>query len=79
MGKISDGLVPFFEAHTFIFFALLFITYLVLHSDVFVTQTLSHVDGAVEGNYTTTWGTLITGALLVVIYMALLVFTSMLV
>lgn len=76
MGKISDGLVPFFEAHSLLFFVMFFISYLVLHSDVFITQTLSHVDGAVEGNYTTSWGTLITGALLIVVYMALMVFLS---
>jgi hypothetical protein len=77
MGAISDNLVPFFEAHSLIFVMLFYLWYLVIHSDVFMVQILSKVDGAVEGNYTSTVGTLIQGALLIIVYFVTLIFVSM--
>lgn len=52
-------------------FALMFISFLFLSSDVFILRFLSSFDGAVEYKTPTTWGTCIQGLLLVI---AMLIF-----
>ena len=78
MGALSDNIVPFFEQHFSLLFLIIFvIEYLIVHSDVFIEMVLRKFDGAVEGNYSTTWGTMIQGAVLLLAYYATLVCLSM--
>jgi hypothetical protein len=47
------------EQHTLLFIVAFCIIYLIIHSDVFHEQILSKIDGATQGNYSTTWGQII--------------------
>jgi len=55
-----DTSIPFaVEQNTVLFIIAFCIIYLLIHSDVFHEQILSKIDGATQGNYSTTWGQMI--------------------
>lgn len=72
----SPALQAFYDVHTFFFCFMLFILYLIIHSDVFLDGVLSKFDGALVGNYATTYGTLIQGGTLLGSYIAMVMIAS---
>jgi hypothetical protein len=66
----------FYSRHTLLFFFLFCIWYLIVHSNVMMEQVLRGVPGTVEGNSTTTKGTLIQMTLMVFGYFALMALVS---
>lgn len=76
MGNLSDTIVPFFENHTLPFFGFFAIWYLMVHSDVMVDLVLSQIDGATVGYQSTTKGTLIQLALMIIGYLLIMFMLS---
>lgn len=54
-----DNLPLSIEQNTALFIVVFCVIYLIIHSDVFHDQILSKINGATQGNYSTTWGQLI--------------------
>jgi hypothetical protein len=48
-------------------FGLMFIIFILLNTDVFITRVLATIQGAVDGKTATSWGTMIQGIILVII------------
>lgn len=68
----------FFSAHTAGLVFILVVIYFAVHSDYMVRVHLSKIDGAVVGNYTTTKGTVIQGAMTISMYLISLGIASLL-
>lgn len=74
----KDDAMEFYSSHTFGLLLVFIIIYFSIHSDYMVSVQLAKIPGATIGNYTTTYGTLLQGAMTISLYLIALIIGSLL-
>lgn len=67
-GDLINVIVDFMNEINYKLVFFLFMIFLLLSSDVFLAQILSNINGAMELNTVTTYGTIIQGLFLILFY-----------
>lgn len=72
----SDTMQQFYDQHSLFLYFLMYVSYLILHSDIVHDRFFVNIPGATSGNYMTTYGTAIQGATFILTYILLMVIFS---